>query len=293
MKSGSTFVAHVLERYFGVEHPDAQIDWSAEHNLSPWIWQVRGIGFCTNFHMLPHPMNLVIAQQEAVQITVIWRNLGDMLLSYDNHVATSGDRPSMCFVLDPERYARMNDSDRRLFLIDTVAPWYIGFYLRWQQAGGRMHAYEVMLEDQLTYFAEIVAGLTGALPDFARLQAALAPPPGAGDRFNVGRAGRSAELFDDRAKRALEDKIFSHPDFEQLEILLWELPWDVPRLEPRKPLDGAVVRRDDGQAFFISRGVAHPIARKSWILGRTGARRLPPPVSAAELAAYPIGETII
>ena len=108
--------------------------------------------------MLPHPSNLGIARHEGVKITVIWRNLGDMLLSTTATVATSGERPSMCFVLSSERYARTNDSDRRLFLIDSVAPWYIGFFLRWQLVGGRMHAYETMLDDQLTYFAEMIAG---------------------------------------------------------------------------------------------------------------------------------------
>ena len=113
-------------------------------------------------------------------------------------------------------------------------------------------------------------------------------------RFNVGLAGRSAAKFDDVNKRRLEEQLLNHPDVDQLEILLWELPWEVPALAPRSALDGQVVQAEgDATPFFVSRGVAHAIERPSWLSCRVGERRIPKPVSPAELRALPVGEAMI
>lgn len=295
MKSGSTYMGHVLGRYFGTGVvPEMLIDWYAEHNMLGWVGQLRNTSYCFNLHLYPHMSNLAIARHEGVAIVVVWRNLGDMLVSYDDHMLQHKHNPSMIFIHNHERFGALPPAARYHFMIDTVAPWYIGFYLRWRGKGVTIHPYEQMLLDQRGFFGRMVAELTGAPADEARLSQALAPPPGESDRYNVGRVGRSAAQFPDDVKRRLEDKIFTHPDRAQLEILLWELPWEVPRLERRSALDGKVVARaSDGAAFFVSCGVAYPIAQLSWLLSRAGERRTPVAVDDAELAKLEVGELLV
>jgi hypothetical protein len=298
MKSGSSFIGRVIRNYFGIEELltfPRQIDFNAEHNLTPWMVAVlRGRGFCFNYHMWPHESNMDVVAAEGIALLGLWRNLGDMLISWDDHLVTDNQGGITFFVMDRERFKALPPNARYTFLIDTVIPWYIGFYLRWHQVGLALHPYEQMLLDQRGFFVELIAPLLTHPPLDDVLDAALGGPAHGGDRFNVGRAGRSAQKLDDASKRPLEDKLLTHPDREQLEILLWELPWSVPALEPHGPLDGQVVKTaTDETPSFVSRGTRYPIARPSWLLGRTGERRTPRVVDAAVLGALPSGQPLL
>jgi hypothetical protein len=217
-----------------------------------------------------------------------------MLVSYDEHIRDLRNNPSMSFIQNHANYARMTEAERYAFIIDTVASWYIGFYLRWRTRGMTLHPFEQRLREERAYFGRLIAELTGEPADEQRLDAALVPPARAADRFNVGRFGRAAERFPDKAKRQLENRIFRHPDLAQLEVLLWELPWEVSRLERRSPLDGeVVVRASDGIPFFVSRGVAYQVLQHSWVLSRTGERRTPRVVDPHEFDGCALGEPLI
>ena len=83
-KAASTYVANVVRRYFQIDELpfSNEVDWTAEHNLTPMIYlMLRGHGFCFNFHMLAHRMNLQIAEHERIGLIAIWRNLGDIIVS--------------------------------------------------------------------------------------------------------------------------------------------------------------------------------------------------------------------
>lgn len=213
----------------------------------------------------------------------------------DDHQFSEGGTGAIFFVLDPARYRALPPQERYRFIIDTVVPWYLGFYLRWRRLDMVLHSYEQMVIDPHSYFVEILTGIRQGAPlDEGHLDAALSIDPSLVGRFNVGKVGRSAEKFDDATKRRLEKKILSHPDREQLEILLWELPWEATLLKRRSPLDGSVVRAEGSErAHFITSGRAHPIDRPAWLLSRAGGRRLPRTIAEAELRAFPIGDPMI
>jgi hypothetical protein len=295
MKSASTYACSVLGRYFDVvpfTYP--AVDFEAEHNLTPWFYlPLRGKPFCFNLHMLPYASNLQIATQERISLVGGWRNVADMLVSYDDHAMTLDENGPGLFLVDHAKYRALAPRERYAFLLDALLPWYLGFYLRWRKAGLPLHGYEQLVADPRAYFTDALAWLLDGPPDEQRLTASLAPTPGAQDRFNVGRVGRAAERFDEEMRRALEDRILRHPERAQLEILLWELPWAVPRLEPRGALDGDVVRReDDGALYFVSRGRAYSVPARDWLASRSGERRAPRTVSAAALAACEVGEAL-
>jgi hypothetical protein len=298
MKSGSTYVANVLGRYFGITEPlnlAVQVDFEAQHDLTPWLFlPLRGKSFCFNLHMLPHRINLQTAAEERIALVGLWRNLGDMIVSLDDHSFREGGNGPALFLMRHDKYRALPAEERLAFAIDTVVPWYVRFYLSWRSANMTLHPYEQLLRDRRAHVAAILAPLLAHPPIEELLDASLGGKGGADDRLNVGRAGRSAEHLDTPAKRRLEERLLLHPDREQLEILLWELPWEVPALAPCGPLDGAVVRTERGpHPFFVSRGVAYPIVRSSWLGSRVGERRVPRLVAEEELAPYPVGEPLI
>lgn len=297
MKSGSSYVRMCLIRYFAIANPIAGMtdyDWQAEHALtSELLAHLRGFAFCQNYHMLPYARNLSACAREHIALVVVWRSLADMIVSLADHqVRQPGSGPAL-FLMDPAKFTHLDADARYAFLIDFMIPWYVGFYQRWRAVNAVLQPYEQMVADPHTYLADLLTQtFEGLSPDLARIDAAVVAE-GAVDRLNVGQAGRSAAALSEGNKRRLEDKLLGHPDLAQLEVLLWELPWDVPALAPRSELDGAVVRAaSDPTPHFVSRGVAYPV-RGSWVASRTGERRTPRIVGDEILARYPRGETLL
>lgn len=303
MKSASTYVANVLKAYLELEDVAdiTPIDWSAEHSLNAsTVALLRGRWFCFNFHMLPYASNLAAAAKEKIALVHLWRNLGDLIVSVDDHHCSFDENWPMLFMLDHRRYRDLPPQERLAYVIDALVPWYVNFYLSWRQLGVTLYPYEWMVLDRKAYFIALIEQLTGASPDDARLDLSLAvlmqkilTGPTGTSRFNVGQHGRSGSHLEASTKRRLEERVLAHPDRDQLEILLWELPWNVPALGPRAPLDGKlVIGSTGGAAMFVSRGVAHPVT-ESWIRSRAPGRRAPEAVDKTELEAYPVGELLV
>jgi hypothetical protein len=296
-KSGSTYISHVLRRYLSI--PDAtyssEMDWGAEHRMDPWLYiPLRGRIFCFNFHMFASPINLELAKREGIALIALWRNLGDVIVSLDEHIHGTHENGPMYFIRDMQKFSARPQEERHAWIIDTVASWYLTFYLRWRIHDFALHPYEEMLRDERAFFTGIFTELLGAPPPPDQLEASLGVRNAKVERVNVGRIGRSATTISEANKRRLEGMIFGHPDFDQLEVLLWELPWRPPDLEPLLPLDGAVVRAegDDPTLYFVSRGIRHVVSRPSWLASRFGALRTPREVPAAELRRYRLGEPL-
>lgn len=295
MKSAGTYVSVTLCMYVGFDQPDlTAFDWDKEHSIDAGLAdQLRGRSFCMNFHMLPSRSNLEACVREKIKLVGLWRNLGDMLVSLDEHLFREGviHGPFGFSVVQAGKYTGMDERNRYAFLIDAVLPWYLGFYLRWRHAGLTLRPYEHMVDDVPGFFTELLSETFGHTAVPQRLAGVLHAQPGE-RRLNVGRVGRSAERFDDAVKRRLEERILAHPERAQFEVLLWELPWDVPALTATSPLDGRVVRTaSDATPRFVSRGVAYPV-RPGWLASRFGARRAPELIPDEALGNITPGETL-
>jgi hypothetical protein len=296
-KSGSTYVSNVVRRYFDIPEVGfpSQIDWEAEHNVNPWLFLwMRGKSFCFNLHMVASRINLEVARTEHMGLVGLWRNLGDVIVSLDEHIVTTQENGPMYYIRDKAKYAVRPAEERYSYLIDTVVSWYLTFYLRWRGADLALHPYEEMLRDRHAFFAELLAPLLSHPPIDELIDTSLGVKDAKKERVNVGRAGRSAAALAEPNRRQLERMVWQHPDAAQLEVLLWELPWRPPDLEPVLPLDGAVVRAegDDPTLYFVSRGVRYPVSRTSWLASRSGALRTPRVVPDATLAPYRLGEPL-
>jgi hypothetical protein len=276
-KSGSTFIARVLARYFNVtfENPALSIDWAAEQNITPDVErQVSGSSFVLQLHLLPREINLNAMTRLGASTVFSWRNLGDVLVSYDDHLRNEDHRFPTFYVHDRARYLAMSDQERYQYLIRYALPWYLAFYLGWREHGVVFRPYEAMVAEPLKYFSAMIEAIEPGTADIARLQAIIDHQTD-GTRLNAGVAGRSRELFSPETKRMLEDVIISHPEHERLGILLHELPWAVPGLIVHSEYDGRLLRDPDSlRVYFIDRGRKHYVASSAWVLSRWPGRAI-------------------
>jgi hypothetical protein len=228
-KTGSTYVASVLQRYFSIAFGNLTVaghDWAAEQNLIPSLErQIENQRFVLQLHLLPRLVNMLALVRLRPATIFLWRNLGDALVSYDDHIRNESHYFPTFYVHDRENYLRMPEQERYRYLVRYAVPWYLMFYLGWRERGVTFRRYEEMVADPIAFFRAMIAEIRPGPLDEERL-AHIIGQPRADTRFNAGVVGRSAERFSDETKRALEDTLLSHPEQARLRILLDELPWN-------------------------------------------------------------------
>ncbi len=227
MKSGSTFIARVLALYFGAERIEPVPYWGRleQHLDEPLLEPYLDRDFVIQMHLRPHVPNVAVIRRHGLAVVYVWRNLGDVIVSFDDHIRNEDHRNPVCYVHDRGRYLAMPVQARYFYLIQHAIPWYIGFYLSWRAIRPELPFvethYEALAADPFAYFASVIGGLSQPV-DEVRLRSLLqARPPGT--RFNKGVNGRSAVLLSEENKRLLEAILRSH--CEDLSELLNELPW--------------------------------------------------------------------
>jgi len=157
-KSGSTYVASVLQRYFSIAFGNLTVaghDWAAEKNLIPSLErQIEKQRFVLQLHLLPRLVNMLALVRLRPVTIFLWRNLGDALVSYDRN-------ESHCFptfyVHDRENYLRMPEQERYRDLVRYAVPWYLMFYLGWRERGATFRRYEEMVADPIAFFRAMIA----------------------------------------------------------------------------------------------------------------------------------------
>ncbi len=288
MKAASTYTAHVIARYLGVSVPDVEYDWLAEQNYTDALRrQLAGGPFVMSLHMRPHQSNLNGLHADDVRVTLLWRNLGDVIVSFDDHVPRYGAHNPMFFV-DHDRFVRLPRQERFRHAIDGFVPWNLGFYLHWRLMPGLpFNPYELLVADAPAFFRQLLTQIGVAVePEW--LDEVLAQPAD-GTRFNVGSVGRSALAFDDETKRRVERRVLEHPERDELDVLVWELPWAPCELMRVTAYDGTVIAADASAPYYVSRGVRHAVSPR-WLASRgAAALRTPRAAEAGVLDAIPLG----
>ncbi len=271
-KSGSTYCAQIVGRYLRAEPLTLRYDWLSEHVIShDLLLQVRDRPFAINLHLRPHHHNLVACRDASIALTVLWRNLADMIVSFDDHTRLYGAHNPI-FYVDHDAFDALPQQRRYRYLIDSLVPWNLGFYLSWRRiAGIALHPFERMIEDRHAYFRTVLWMMGIPLDDAWLAHVLERSSDGNNARLNVGIVGRSAKLLDEENRRHLERLVLDHPEAKQLEVLLWELPWDPLQLERRSHYDGSVVRGSDGEPYFVSGGVRRQVSA-AWLASRSHQR---------------------
>lgn len=288
-KSGSTYCAQIVGRYCRSDPLTLRYNWLSEHVVSDdFLLQVRARSFAVNFHLRPHHHNLVACRDASITLTVLWRNLADMIVSFDDHTRKYGAHNPI-FYVDRDAFIALPQQRRYRYLIDSIVPWNLGFYLSWKRmAGIALHPYELMIENRHAYFTTVLWMMGIPLDEAWLTQVLESSSDGSGARLNVGIVGRSATLLDEDNRRHLERLVLDHPEAEQLEVLLWELPWEPLELERHSQYDGSVVRGSNHEPYFVSRGFRRQV-NAAWLASRSRQRlRNPVLISAEALAQLPV-----
>jgi len=91
---------------------------------------------------------------------------------------------------------------------------------------------------------------------------------------------------DEANRRRIERLILDHPERDQLEVLIWELPWQPLELERRSAFDGRTAQGADADVFLVSSGVRRKVDA-SWLASRVPHFEGPRVISDVELNALP------
>jgi len=276
-KTAGRHVASVLRRYFRIEsNPRFGQLVDGEHlfteaYFSPALAQP----FVLHAHPMARKGNLGILRFHGIAQLVTWRNLGDIVISLDDHLRLEPEETwqhTYLYLEERDSYTAMPDQKRYQFLIRNAIPWYLQFYLTWRKAQHPLFMrYEWMVSAEPAYFHYLIEQLVGSVVE-SRLTDILSAGPVADSGFNVGVSERSNSLLSDESKAVLEALIHDHP--ADLEELYLELPWVQ---KARGPLE-LVAAGDDADAYLLSDGVKR-MASDHWIrnkgLDRSAVRSVP------------------
>ena len=228
VESGSTYASRILARYLGAQLADTILDYYScrEQNLHEWdLARLVGSRFVLPLHIKAYTPHLALIERHRLKVVHLWRNLGDSILSLDDHILNGHWETSAVYIDNLEGYRDLSKDARHRFLIEYGLPWYVSFHLGWRKVrepGWLVRCkYEHMVQDKSSFFVRIIESL-GTKCDFGRLRYILETHDH-DSRFEVGRVGRSIEGLSEANKLLLERKLIEHP--QDLTELLHELPW--------------------------------------------------------------------
>ncbi len=276
---GARYYADTIGQYLNVNVPKLDFDPATDQNLTPEVLAALGErAFVVEMHMMPHNKNLLACRDTSISVTVAWRNLADTVIAFDQHAERFGARNPM-FYVDHGAFVAMSQQRRYRYIIDSLVRWNISFYLSWRLLPGVvLQPHELMIRDRFSFFRTHLF-LLGIDRDDERLAQTLRRPT-LYSRMNADIVGHAATLLDEENRRHLERVILDHPEAAQLEVLVWELPWEPLELARVSPFDGNVVEAPDGTTYFVSSGKRREVD-PSWLLSR-GPERLRTPIQIGE-----------
>jgi Sulfotransferase domain len=164
-------------------------------------------GFCrgplvAHIHMQAFPPNVSLLEALGIRPVIMLRSIADMLASYWDMLdrSTALHQGINCTI--PPDFRAMDTARKADFMVDVIAPWYVGFYATWLEYIARAGDRVCVLEygDLLTD----PAGTLKRLLDHSGVPRSLADCEQAIDkvwadranlRFNQGVEGRSREYF--------------------------------------------------------------------------------------------------
>jgi hypothetical protein len=204
-KSGSTYLSKVLREMTGftkayVSEPGPQ---NEQDLCAAKLTRLRHRSVMQQ-HVKATRTNLELLIKLGLRPIVQTRNLYDVVVSLHDHFEP--DHRSLPCGFVSENYLRMAWNERIDYLIHVHLPWYFNFVLSWREAAQQIDVcpvtYEQFFADQPGELARIAA-FYGIRASAEQVAQAMARAARANTRFNVGIAGRGAEMLTPRHKLAI------------------------------------------------------------------------------------------
>lgn len=184
----------------------AQGDRDAQPYLPTFLAYYAG-GYCegpmvTHVHMQAFPANTAFLEAFGIRPVIMLRSIPDMLASYWDMLEEGGDLPMGLNCTIPPDFRVMSAEQRADFMIEIIAPWYVGYYATWScyaeahPSAALMLRYSDFLRAPAECLTQILefSGLGRTIEECdAAIQAVW--PQRHLHRFNEGREGRGRDYF--------------------------------------------------------------------------------------------------
>lgn len=145
-KSGSTFLARVLEKALCFKFIHYAYMGDSEHNISESrLIDNLHYNTVTHLHMTATSNNRLMISRYNLKLVVQVRNIFDCLISLRDHIRDQAKVWPMAVV--EEEFLSWDERKQFDFLIDNFVPWYIKFYVSWYTVSQSQPVYWLRYED--------------------------------------------------------------------------------------------------------------------------------------------------
>ena len=208
-KSGSTFLAAALAEATGFAN--VALGYGYEQNEQdlylPALIRAIEQQTVTQQHMRGTDPNIRLINQFGLSPIILVRNLADVVVSIQDHLDRTAIKASMGYL--NERYFELDKSSRIDLLIDLFLPWYVSFFVSWQDAELRNKCpvlwvrYEEMIADTPGTIGRILGHYNVAVPS-ERISDAIERARGGDVKLNKGIAGRGKSTLSQEQLRRIQ-----------------------------------------------------------------------------------------
>jgi hypothetical protein len=218
-KSGSTFFSAALAHATGFSFET--LGWGYEQNeqdlYPPALVRKFRENTVTQQHMRASDPNLRLIEAFSITPIVLVRSLPDIVVSIFDHMAHDSQKTPMAYVDDG--YSRLDKSAQIDFIVELFMPWYVSFYVSWQEAErtGKCRPLWVRYEEMT---ADPVSTITAVLESCntprskAEIAAAVERALGGKVRFNKGVPGRGNALLSEAQRGRISSLTRHYPGID-------------------------------------------------------------------------------
>ena len=167
-------------------------------------------------HTLGTEGNIYYLNSYKIPCVVITRNIYDALYSFFEHLNKYKNVWPMFEY--PEGYFKMQDEEKLSFLVATVAPWLLQFYISWHRAHKEQKinvlwiTYESFIENKTSTINSIEALLE--IPVEQQIGAVPVTNADEALRLNKGISGRGMALIADKHKERIQEMMAFYPEVD-------------------------------------------------------------------------------
>lgn len=193
-KSGSTFLSNSIAKFPGFCKVTLVKQYGrVEQNLDlATVLRKNRYDYVAQHHVKYNENTQFMIERFNIKPVVLVRNLFDCVVSYRDHLRRESTFGPTAWI--GEEHKHYSDSELEAMIVYLAIPWYVNFYVSWQQAPEKLLiTYENMIDDTVGTFRKI-SDYAGLELDQNQIDQALRANEAGTSRLNVGKVGRGDAL---------------------------------------------------------------------------------------------------
>ncbi len=197
-KSGSTFLSNAIGRLPSFRKTSLVTHYGrTEQDLdSSLACRKSRYNYVCQHHVRYNEKTRDIVDRFSIAPVVLVRDLHDCVVSLRDHLRRESVDNTMAFVTGD--HIKLSDEDLETFIVQMAIPWYINFYVSWQDCPSALWVnYRELATDGNGVVEKILAHCGRLDIDEEAIKIALGNGMPATDRLNVGQQGRGRALSEE------------------------------------------------------------------------------------------------